>query len=79
MQSFIDINIAPEGWLPWAGTFGLDTCYFGECNNTGPGANTGQRVSWIGIKKISPQQAHSFTQGRYIQGDLWIKVNWYPL
>ncbi|KAI7724427.1 hypothetical protein M8C21_017270 [Ambrosia artemisiifolia] len=78
MQSFININIVPEGWLSWAGTFGLDTCYFGEFDNNGPGANTGRRVRWNGIKKISPQKAYGYTPGRYIQGDLWIKATGVP-
>lgn len=78
MQSFIDRNIVPEGWSPWAGNFGLDTCYYGEFNNKGPGANTAQRVTWKGIKKISPQEAGSWTPGKYMLGDLWIKASGVP-
>ncbi|XP_071703064.1 pectinesterase-like [Rutidosis leptorrhynchoides] len=78
MQSFIDKHIAPEGWSPWAGTFGLDTCYYGELNNKGPGANTAQRVKWKGIKKISPQEASKYTPGKYMLGDLWIKATGVP-
>ncbi|KAL8201097.1 hypothetical protein R6Q57_012436 [Mikania cordata] len=78
MQSYIDDNIAPEGWSPWAGTFGLDTCYYGEFNNKGPRANMAQRVAWKGIKKISLTEAASYTPGKYIQGDLWIKVTGIP-
>ncbi|KAK9052936.1 hypothetical protein SSX86_029566 [Deinandra increscens subsp. villosa] len=78
MQSYIDDNIAPEGWSPWAGRFGLDTCYYGEFKNIGPGADTRRRVRWKGIKKIGAEEAVSYTPGRYIQGDLWIKVAGVP-
>ncbi|KAK9079918.1 hypothetical protein SSX86_001593 [Deinandra increscens subsp. villosa] len=73
MQSFIDKNIDPEGWAPWVGNFGLDTCFYAEFKNKGPGADTSKRVTWKGIKKLSQQEAASFTPGTYIQGDTWIK------
>ncbi|XP_071698365.1 pectinesterase-like isoform X2 [Rutidosis leptorrhynchoides] len=73
MQSFLDKNIDPEGWSVWAGTFALDTCYYAEFKNKGPGADTSKRVTWKGIKKISPQEAQRFAPGTYIQGDQWIK------
>ncbi|KAM0059759.1 putative pectinesterase [Helianthus debilis subsp. tardiflorus] len=78
MQSFIDQNIAPEGWAPWDGSFALDTCYFGEFNNKGPRANTAKRVTWKGFKKISLAEAVSYTPQKYIQGDLWIKTSSIP-
>ncbi|KAG5573994.1 hypothetical protein H5410_063760 [Solanum commersonii] len=46
MQSQIDGFIEPEGWIPFAGTFGLETLYFVEYQNRGPGANTDKRVTW---------------------------------
>lgn len=78
MQSYIDSVIAPEGWSPWAGTFGLDTLYFGEYQNRGPGANTALRVKWRGIQRITPQIADSFTVGKYLLGDTWIKQTGVP-
>nr|GEW45362.1 pectinesterase-like [Tanacetum cinerariifolium] len=78
MHSFLDKNIDPEGWAPWTGTFALDTCYYAELNNKGPGADTGKRVTWKGIKKISQQEAQAFSPGVYIQGDSWIKATNVP-
>ena len=78
MQTSIDGFIAPEGWSPWMGNFGIDTCYYAEYNNRGPGADTSKRVQWKGIKKITPQIAQSFTPGAYIQGDAWITVSGVP-
>ncbi|XP_076895180.1 pectinesterase-like [Bidens hawaiensis] len=78
MQSFIDRNIAPEGWSPWPGKFGLDTCYYGEFDNRGPSADTAQRATGKCIKKISLEVAVSYTPKKYIQGDLWIKATGIP-
>ncbi|CAI9098417.1 OLC1v1035061C1 [Oldenlandia corymbosa var. corymbosa] len=35
MQSNISSAISPQGWLPWAGNFALDTLYYGEYMNRG--------------------------------------------
>ena len=79
MQSFIDQIIAPEGWAPWTGTFGQQTCYYAEFNNKGPGANTAQRAKWKGVKRnINPKDAERFTPGMYIQGDGWIPQTGVP-
>ncbi|KAL2530609.1 putative pectinesterase/pectinesterase inhibitor 43 [Forsythia ovata] len=78
MQSYIDAFIDPEGWSPWAGTYAIDTCYYGEYQNRGPGSNTANRVTWKGIQKITPQIAESFTPAKYFGGDLWIKPSGFP-
>ncbi|KAL3812940.1 hypothetical protein ACJIZ3_014208 [Penstemon smallii] len=74
MQSNIDAFISPEGWAPWMGTFALDTLYYAEYQNRGPGSNMSGRVKWKGIKKITPQIAESFTPGKIYGGDEWIKA-----
>ncbi|KAL7595344.1 hypothetical protein Lser_V15G28008 [Lactuca serriola] len=78
MQSFIDKNIDPEGWAPWTGTFGLDTCFYTELDNKGPGADTSKRVKWKGVKRMSPREASKYTPARFIQGDSWIKGTGVP-
>lgn len=86
MESFIDDSIQIEGWLPWEGSvhgvyLHTDTCYYGEFENYGPGANTAGRVKWPGIKEITPRRARAFTAKRFINGDLWVspsKVPYYP-
>ncbi|XP_075516298.1 pectinesterase-like [Primulina tabacum] len=72
MHSYIDGFIDPEGWSPWAGTYGLNTLYYAEYQNRGAGSNLSHRVRWKGIKRITPQIAQSFTGGRLYQGDQWI-------
>ncbi|KAK1583738.1 hypothetical protein Q3G72_026472 [Acer saccharum] len=61
-----------NGWLPWDGEKGIDTCFYVEFDNTGPGANKTQRVNWKGLKNISREEAQQFTAGRIIEGDEWI-------
>ncbi|KAK4753216.1 hypothetical protein SAY87_022014 [Trapa incisa] len=78
MESYIDAFIDPEGWLPWAGNFGLNTCFYTEFNNTGPGAGTKNRVKWRGIKKITAQHAADFAPARFISGNLWIRQTGVP-
>ncbi|KAK0601286.1 hypothetical protein LWI29_022804 [Acer saccharum] len=72
MESFIDGVIDPSGWLPWDGEKGINTCFYVEFDNTGPGANKTQRVNWKGLKNISREEAQQFTAGRIIEGDEWI-------
>ncbi|GAB4851315.1 hypothetical protein Ancab_030610 [Ancistrocladus abbreviatus] len=78
MQSHIDDLIAPEGWLPWMGTFGLDTCFYTEYNNRGNGAGQLQRVKWAGVKQLTLDEANSYTPGLFIGGDTWIKPSGVP-
>nr|GMD13385.1 pectinesterase-like [Ipomoea batatas] len=74
MSSFIDGFIAPEGWSPWQGDFALNTLWYAEYGNRGPGANTASRVKWGGYKKnISPEIAKQFSPSVFLEGDAWIK------
>lgn len=78
MQSQIDDVIAPEGWLPWAGNFGLNTCFYTEISNRGPGANKAGRVKWRGIKTVAPERAAQYTASIFIRGDSWVKATGIP-
>ncbi|KAL8166352.1 hypothetical protein V2J09_007851 [Rumex salicifolius] len=77
--SFIDDLIQPEGWMPWnVSDFGLNTSYFGEYRNEGPGSNMNERVKWGGIKTILPSRAESFMPPIFYEGDDWIKASGVP-
>ncbi|KAL8026111.1 hypothetical protein ABFX02_14G007300 [Erythranthe guttata] len=78
MQTNIGGFIAPEGWSPWMGNFALDTCYYGEYQNRGAGSGLAKRVTWKGIKKITPEIALSWTAGLAFKGDDWIKSSGVP-
>ncbi|XP_010276570.1 PREDICTED: pectinesterase 2-like [Nelumbo nucifera] len=74
MESAIGDFIRPEGWMPWSGNFALDTLFYAEYNNRGPGANTAQRVKWKGFKVITNRnEALRFTAGPFILGNEWLK------
>lgn len=73
MESYISDNIDPAGWSVWSGDFALDTCYFGEYNNRGPGAGLSKRVNWTGYHVITDAaEAMKFTVAELIQGGEWI-------
>ncbi|OIT33191.1 PREDICTED: probable pectinesterase/pectinesterase inhibitor 25 [Nicotiana attenuata] len=72
MQSYIGDVIAPVGWLEWNGTNGLDTLYYGEFENYGPGANTTTRVQWPGYNLMNATQAMNFTVYNFTMGDTWL-------
>ncbi|XP_038874841.1 probable pectinesterase/pectinesterase inhibitor 61 [Benincasa hispida] len=73
MVSFMGDHIHPRGWLEWQGSFALDTLYYGEYSNSGPGAAVGQRVKWSGYRVItSTVEASKFTVGQFIYGSSWL-------
>lgn len=74
MESFIDNHIDPSGWAPWDGSLGLDTLYYGEYKNNGPGADTSKRVKWKGYHVITQaSEAMKFTVSQLLNGGSWIK------
>ncbi|KAK9071653.1 hypothetical protein SSX86_008082 [Deinandra increscens subsp. villosa] len=73
MQSYMGDHINPRGWLEWNGTFALDTLYYGEYMNNGPGAAVGGRVNWPGYRVItSTVEANRFTVAQFIFGSSWL-------
>ncbi|KAF5743456.1 pectin methylesterase [Tripterygium wilfordii] len=73
MVSYIGDHVQPRGWLEWNGAFALDTLYYGEYKNFGPGSAVGQRVKWPGYRVItSPVEASRFTVGQFIYGSSWL-------
>ncbi|XP_054792561.1 pectinesterase-like [Prosopis cineraria] len=79
MKSEISDVIQPEGWFPWEGNFALNTLFYGEYQNTGPGAVTSARVNWKGFRVItSATEAQSFTPGNFIAGSSWLRSTGFP-
>ncbi|VFQ83691.1 unnamed protein product [Cuscuta campestris] len=73
MQSFLSAVISPRGWLEWNGNFGLNTLFYGEYMNYGPGAGLGNRVNWTGYHIIKDyNQANEFTVAKFIGGNTWL-------
>ncbi|XP_068644286.1 probable pectinesterase/pectinesterase inhibitor 34 [Aristolochia californica] len=73
MLSYMGDHIHPAGWLEWNSTFALDTLYYGEYMNYGPGGAVGQRVKWPGYRVITaPEEASRFTVSKFIYGSSWL-------
>jgi len=80
MESTIGDVIKPEGWFPWSGNFALDTLYYAEYANRGPGAKLDKRVKWKGYRgAIARNEALQFTIDAFIQGSQWIRESGVPM
>lgn len=65
--------VRPEGWLEWNAEFALDTLFYGEFLNYGPGSGLGSRVKWPGYHVLNDSgQAYNFTVSEFIKGNLWL-------
>ena len=79
MESFLDKLINPAGWLAWDGNFALNTLYYGEYKNSGPGSSTSERVNWGGFKVItSVSEASQFSVANFIGGQSWLPATNVP-
>ncbi|XAR52659.1 Pectinesterase [Bertholletia excelsa] len=73
MHTFMNELVQPRGWLEWFGNYYLDTLWYGEYMNYGPGAALGQRVKWPGFHIVRDASvAKLFTVGRFIDGVSWL-------
>lgn len=73
MLSYMGDHVDPHGWLEWNGDFALDTLYYGEYMNYGPGAAIGQRVKWPGYRVITSNvEANRYTVAQFISGSSWL-------
>ena len=76
LSTYLDSLVDPAGWLEWNGSFALNTLYYGEYKNTGPGASTSGRVKWPGYKVItSAEEASEFTVANFIGGRSWLPAS----
>ncbi|KAJ1412517.1 Pectinesterase, catalytic [Sesbania bispinosa] len=77
MESALGDFIHPEGWFPWDGTQFLDTLYYAEYGNSGPGANVQGRIKWRGYRGlISKAEAAQFTAGQFLKAGPGAGTNW---
>ncbi|RZC85311.1 hypothetical protein C5167_041494 [Papaver somniferum] len=73
MKCYMGDLIRPEGWLEWNATFALDTLFYAEYMNYGPGAGLGKRVNWPGYLLMNDSsQAINYTVARFIDGNSWL-------
>ncbi|WOL08510.1 hypothetical protein Cni_G17263 [Canna indica] len=73
MQSYLGPVVQPQGWLEWNQDFALDTLYYAEYLNYGPGSALGNRVKWPGYHALNDSAtATNFTVAQFIEGNLWL-------
>ncbi|KAJ7957001.1 Pectinesterase [Quillaja saponaria] len=70
IHCFMEALVTPQGWMPWSGDFALKTLYYGEFENSGPGSNLSQRVTWS--SQIPAEHVYTYSVQNFIQGDEWI-------
>lgn len=81
MDTYIGDLITPDGYMPWQtieGLSGMDTCFYAEINNRGPGSDKSKRVKWQGVKTLTSEGATNFVPTVFFHGDDWIKVTRIP-
>ncbi|KAK6132163.1 hypothetical protein DH2020_034088 [Rehmannia glutinosa] len=80
MKSYLDDLVAPEGWSTWGDSdFALSSLYYGEYQNFGPAASTGNRVNWTGYHvNLSPNEAARFSVANLIAGRAWLPATGVP-
>ncbi|GAA0138285.1 esterase [Lithospermum erythrorhizon] len=78
MQTFLDNVVHSAGWRAWSGDFALNTSYYAEFNNTGPGSDFSGRVTWPGVHFINSTDAANFTVSGFLIGDDWLQQTGVP-
>ena len=83
LNSYIDKFIDPVGWIQWSNGDDnddqeLDTLYFGEYENHGPGSSTDDRVTWEGYHKMNKEDTYNFTVLEFINSDEWLNFTSFP-
>ncbi|EAY97716.1 hypothetical protein OsI_19639 [Oryza sativa Indica Group] len=79
MESYVGGLVDPAGWMPWSGDFALDTLFYAEYNNSGPGADTSRRVAWPGYHVLGAgADAGNFTVTSMVLGDNWLPQTGVP-
>ncbi|XP_022952993.1 probable pectinesterase/pectinesterase inhibitor 7 [Cucurbita moschata] len=77
MESFLDDNVQPQGWISWEGV-PINNLFYAEFNNRGPGANTTHRVNWPTFHVLDKLLAKNFTVENFINGSDWLPETHVP-
>ena len=78
LESYIDDCSDPKGWTKWSNEQGLETLYYGEYDNYGPGSSIDKRVQWLGYHLMDYGDAYNFTVSEFINGDGWLDTTSVP-
>lgn len=72
IHCYLDALVAPEGWMPFREGFALNTLYYGEFGNSGPGSRWSGRVKWS--SRIPAKHIFTYSVHNFIQGSEWIPM-----
>ncbi|KAM0018258.1 putative pectinesterase [Helianthus debilis subsp. tardiflorus] len=80
IESYIADFIDPMGWVHWSGDedLELDTVYYGEYANVGPGSKMDGRVTWPGHHVMDYHEASNFSVSEFITGQEWLDSTSFP-
>lgn len=67
MNTELPADLNPAGWSAWNPRDTTTTAYYAEFHNTGPGANTSQRVPWS--HQLTAKEAAAFEPQTFLRGD----------
>ena len=77
MNTELPADLDPAGWSAWnAHDKTTPTAYYAEFHNTGPGANTSQRVPWS--HQLTAKEAAAFEPQNFLRGGR-SEVKWNPI
>ena len=79
MENEIGDFITAEGYEEWQGQTYHQTCFYGEYNNRGPGANTANRVKWPTVKILAKPDAEKYSAVPFLKGAEWAKNTGVPI
>ncbi|XP_075673875.1 putative pectinesterase/pectinesterase inhibitor 12 [Castanea sativa] len=70
-------------WIQWSNGDDnddqeLDTLYYGEYENNGPGSSTNDRVTWKGYHRMNKKDAYNFRVSEFINNDEWLDSTSFP-
>ncbi|KAH9302431.1 hypothetical protein KI387_014014 [Taxus chinensis] len=78
MKSYLGDFIHPDGWFGWPGHGTGFSVYYGEYDNTGPGAQTSNRAKWPGIHMMDASEAQQFTVSEFLHANDWLPLTGVP-
>ena len=76
MNSFIGSHIHKSGWHDWDREAAQKTVFYAEYNNHGPGADTGERVSWS--RQLTENEAKQYLRAKVLGDWAESRLEKYP-
>ncbi len=73
LSSEFPASLNPQGWSPWTRDGSIETAFYGERDNTGPGARPKERLT--GSHQLTAKESAEFLPARFLAGrDRWDAV-----